>query len=96
MLFHCRDAEEAETIACCEGITFAVRWPEIPMVLETDCAMVATKLKSIAQDRSAGWALVQEAQTSMEELCRLEIVKIRSQNNVAHELAQFAIRSGRS
>jgi len=31
----------------------------------------------------------------MEELCRLEIVKIsRSQNNVAHELAHFAIRSG--
>ena len=33
----------------------------------------------------------------MEELCRFEIVKIsRSQNNVAHELAHFAIRSGRS
>jgi hypothetical protein len=31
----------------------------------------------------------------MEELCRLEMVKIsRSQDNVAHELAHFAIRSG--
>ena len=30
----------------------------------------------------------------MEELCRLDIVKIsRSQNNAAHRLAHFAIRS---
>ena len=91
------DAEEAEAIACCEGIALATRWPDVPMVLETDSAVVAAKLKSNVMDRSVGWSLVQEARTNLEELCRLEIAKIsRSQNNVAHELAHFAIRSGRS
>ena len=40
---------------------------------------------------------MREAQIAMEELSSLDIVKIgRSQNNVAHELAHFAIRSGHS
>ena len=67
------------------------------MVLETDCAMVAAKLKNTDQDRLVGWSLVHEAQIAMEELSSLDIVKIgRSQNNVAHELAHLAIWSGRS
>jgi len=94
---HCRDAEEAEAIACHEGNVLAARWPDVPMMLETDCAVVAAKLKSNVQDRSIGWSLIREARMAMEDLCRLEIAKIsRSQNNVAHELAHFAIRSGRS
>ena len=96
VLSYCRDAEE-EPVACREGITLAARWPETHMVLETDCVVVAAKLKNTDQDRSVGWSLVREAQIAMEELSSLDIVKIgRSQNNVAHELAHFAIRSGRS
>ena len=97
VLLYCRDAEEAEAAACREGITLAAQWPKTHMVLETDCAVVAAKLKNTDQDRSVGWSLVREAQIAMEELSSLDIVKIgRSQNNVAHELAHFAIRSGRS
>ena len=60
------------------------------MVLETDCAVVAAKLKNTDQDRSVGWFLVREAHIAMEEFSSLDIVKIRrSQNNVAHELAHF-------
>ena len=89
--------EEAEAVACREGIVLAARWPDVPMMLETDCAVVAAKLKSNVQDRSIGWSLIREARMAMEDLCRLEIAKIsRSQNNVAHELAHFAIKSGRS
>ena len=74
-----------------------MQWPKTHMVLETDCAMVAAKLKNTDQDRSVDWSLVREAQIAMEELNSLDIVKIgRSKNNVAHELAHFAIRSGRS
>ena len=70
------DAEEAEAIACCEGISLATRWPDVPMVLETDSAVVAAKLKSNVMDRSVGWSLVQEARTNMEELWSLEMAKI--------------------
>ena len=81
VLSYCRDAEEAEATACREGITLAMRWPETHMVLETDCAVVAAKLKNTDQDRSVDWSLVREAQIAMEELNSLDIVKIgRSQN----------------
>ena len=76
VLLYCRDAEEAEAAACREGITLAARWPETHMVLETDCAVVAAKLKNTDQDRSVVWSLVREAQIAMEELSSLDIVKI--------------------
>ena len=96
-LRYCRDAKEAKAVAYCEGIALAAQWPDVLMVLETDSAMVAARLKSNVMDRSVGWFLGREARTNMEELCRLEIAKIsRSKNNVAHELVHFAIRSGRS
>jgi len=96
LLVHCRDAEEGEVAACREGIVMAARWPDLPMVIETDCAAVVERLKSKEQDRSVTWSLIHEARLATEDLCSLDVVKIRSQNNVAHELAHFAIRSGRS
>ena len=75
----------------------AARWPDLPMVLETDCAVIAEKLKSKEKDRSVAWSILHEALQAMEDLHSLEVVKIsRSQNNVAHELAHFALRSGSS
>jgi ribonuclease HI len=95
LLHYCRDAEEAEVFACCEGIALAARWSDVPMVLETNSVVVSAKLKSSVMDQLVGWSLVREAWTNMEELFRLEIVKIsRSPNNAAHELAHIAIRSG--
>jgi hypothetical protein len=41
-----REAEEADVVVCHEGIALAAHWLDVPMVLETDCAMVADKLKS--------------------------------------------------
>jgi hypothetical protein len=41
-----RDAEEAEVVVCREGIALAAHWLDVPMVLETDCAVVVDKLKS--------------------------------------------------
>jgi len=52
LLHHCRDAEEEEAAACHEGVAMAARWPDIPMVLETKCAVVAGRLKSKEHDYS--------------------------------------------
>ena len=88
------DAEEAEAMACREGIAMAARWPDFPMV-ETHSAVVADKQKSREEDRSLAWSILQEARLHMVDLCSLDVVKIsRCQNNVAHELAHFG--SGRS
>jgi ribonuclease HI len=97
LLRHCRDAVEAEVVACREGIILAARWPEVPMILETDCAVVVGKLRNPVQDRSLIWSTIQEATVGMEDLCRVEVLKIsRAQNNTAHQLAHYAIRSSSS
>jgi hypothetical protein len=54
LLRYCREAGEAEAIARCEGIALATQWLDVPMVLETDYAVVAAKLKSNVMDRSVG------------------------------------------
>ena len=84
-------------MACREGIALAARWPDVPMFLETDYAVVAEKLRNSTQDRFLLWFTLQEATLGMEDLCRVEVLKIsRDQNNVAHQLAHYAIRSSSS
>jgi hypothetical protein len=70
----------------------ALRWPDIPMVLESDCQTVVSKLHAAGCDRSILWQFIDEARAVGAQVCKLEIIKIsRKQNNLAHELAQFAI-----
>ena len=97
MIFHCRDAEEAEAIACREGVHLALRWPDAPMILESDCHSMVAKLRANVRDRSSIWQIIEEAQEVGGQLRRLELVKIsRVQNNLPHELAQFSITSRES
>ena len=94
VIFHCRDAKEAEARACLEGVHLAHRWPEIPMIMESDCHSVVTKLKENTRDRSSIWQLIEGACKVWGQLSRIEFSQIsRVQNNLAHDLAQFAIRS---
>jgi len=43
IISHCSDAGEAEARACLEGVHMDMRWPEIPMILESDCQTVVAK-----------------------------------------------------
>ena len=77
-----------------EGVRLALRWPDAPMILESDCSSVVAKLRSKARDRSTIWQFIEETHEVGDQLERLEWPKIsRVQNNLAHELAQYAIRS---
>nr|AWA44923.1 UPI0001A83545 related cluster [Saccharum officinarum] len=109
LLHYCRDAEEAEVFACCEGIALAARWSDVPMeaevfaccegialaarwsdvpmVLETNYVVVSAKLKSSVMDQLVGWSLVREARTNMEELFRLEIVKISRSHKIMQRMS---------
>ena len=93
-LSHCRDAEEAEATTCLEDLHMALRWPHIPMILESDCQSVVAKFHAKGYDRSALWNVFAMMHDAGSQLCKLEVVKIsRDQNNLAHELARFASRS---
>nr|AWA45125.1 UPI0001A83545 related cluster [Saccharum spontaneum] len=87
LLCYCRDTEEAEVFACCEGIALAARWSDVPMVLETNSVVVSAKLKSSVMDQLVGWSLVREARTNMEELFRLEIVKISRSHRIMQRMS---------
>ncbi|GJN01752.1 hypothetical protein PR202_ga19043 [Eleusine coracana subsp. coracana] len=52
VLLHCRNAEEAEAAACLEGVRQAERWPDCPLILESDCATAIEKIKQDGRDRS--------------------------------------------
>jgi len=92
-MFHCRDAEEAKARACLEGVHLANRWPDIPMILESDCQSVVTQLQAKIHDCSVLWQVIEEARDVGGQLRRMDTVKIsRDQNKLAHELVQFAIR----
>ena len=82
ILSHCRDAEEPEAVACLEGVHLAMRLPEIPMILESDCQTVVTKFHTKGSDRSSVASFRGDAR-------RWNL----DQNNVTHELAHFAIMS---
>lgn len=91
VLFHCADAEEAELIACKEGLRLALQWVAEPITLETDCKTICSALNSTLENRSHLAGLLQEVKELATELRGVEIVHChRSQNRVSHALAKKA------
>ena len=74
MILHCRDAGEAEAIACREGVHLALRWPDAPMILESDCHSMVAKLRANVRDRSSIWQIIEEAQEVGGQLRRMELL----------------------
>jgi hypothetical protein len=80
-------------LACLEGVRMALRWPEIPMILESDCQTAVTKFHIKDCDHSALWSVFAEMHDVGSQLCKLEVIKIsRDHNNMMHELTRFASR----
>ncbi|TVU21275.1 hypothetical protein EJB05_30902, partial [Eragrostis curvula] len=97
LLFHCRDAEEAEAAACLEGVRLSTRWPDASCVLESDCSAVVEKVNMKTPDRSIVSAIIGDIQSEMWQFRAFRVCKVRrEQNKVAHELAQWAIKSSSS
>jgi ribonuclease HI len=92
---HCRDAEEAEALACLEGIVLGRRWPDHEMILESDCSQLVDKLQAKDRDRSLVAPIICDILKESSSLVSVSFSKVRrEQNKVAHELAQLAMRSG--
>jgi ribonuclease HI len=97
VLFGCRDAEEAETWACLDGIRLTGRWSDMSLILESDCSLLVEKINKKAMDRSVTAGLIQEIKQEFSTWRSPKVLKIgRDQNSTAHELAQHAVRSGSS
>jgi ribonuclease HI len=89
----CASAEEAEILACLEGIRYLAAHPQCPGVLETDCARIIDVLTSTEKDRSTNWSLLLEAKALLDLLPVVKVCKVsRVGNKVAHDLAQLGKR----
>jgi hypothetical protein len=92
---HCRDAEEAEALACLEGLKFADHWPnQIRVELETDYANIVMKIQRNTRDCSVLLAIVGFIKEGMTRRRACQIQKIwRDHNRIAHNLAHYALKS---
>lgn len=74
VLFHCADAEEAELLACKEGLNLALQWCPHPVTVETDCKPVCSMLNSMVENRSRMAGLLREVKQLAEELKEVDFV----------------------
>jgi hypothetical protein len=92
----CASAEEAEILACLEGLrqlTLLQRWTAF---LESDCLRPVHAISSNSEEQSASWALILEARELSKIYQDISVLKVdRVNNGVAHVLAQLG-KSGLS
>jgi hypothetical protein len=89
----CGSAEEAEVLACLEGLRYLAANPQRPGILDTDCSRIVTVLEAMDMDRSAHWSLFLEARTRLDMLPQVKLSRVgRECNRVAHDLAQLGKR----
>ena len=89
----CASAEEAEALACLQGLRYLIENPQQPGILESDCARLVSLLSSSETDRSAHWSLLAEARELLNILPEVKMSKVdRVSNAVAHDLAQLGKR----
>ncbi|RCV07636.1 hypothetical protein SETIT_1G260900v2 [Setaria italica] len=67
-LRHCRDAKEAEALACLEGIRMVAWWADRDTVLEADCSTVIDKLRKGGMDRSQVAPVIMDAMCEAEQM----------------------------
>ncbi|EEE62913.1 hypothetical protein OsJ_17718 [Oryza sativa Japonica Group] len=57
----CSEAPESEILAFVDGLSKAIQWTSLPIVVETDCLIVLHLLDSKEKDRSMFASIIQEA-----------------------------------
>ena len=87
---------EAEVSACAEGIALALEWSTLPFIVEIDYYVAAQMLMDDTPNRSSVAALIEKGKLLLKSGRDYSIAHVRrSQNNVAHALAQMGRSSTR-
>ena len=89
----CASVEDAEAVACLEGVQLSNEWIRKPTMIESDCHCVVTSLLFDDENRASFSNIVKEIKFAMSAMPEVKVCKIgRECNKVAHELAQLAKR----
>ena len=91
---NCLDAEEAEARVALFGIQAATVLTCPNVILELDCFAIANALRSSSPDRSANWAVIEEAKMILKNRdFHISLIK-RASNSAADSLAKKARTEG--
>jgi ribonuclease HI len=86
----CTPAEEAEVLACLEGLKHAINLQGASVTVESDCARIVQVLTEANRDSSPSWCVYLECQELLLLYRHIKVAKVdRGSNNVAHFLAQL-------
>lgn len=85
VLFRCASANDAEGLACAEGLRLVFQWHPGPTILESDSARMVATLGDKSDDRSELRSTLLEAKEYLQ--------LVPECNRVAHELAHLAKRN---
>jgi hypothetical protein len=88
-------AEEAEALACWEGIKLADHWSKnIAVHVESGCANIVEKVENGEGDCSVISAVLMDIKREMVQRGSCKVKKIwREENQIAHNLAKFAFKN---
>jgi hypothetical protein len=89
-ILNCRDALESEIYSVYAGLSLALQWCSLPLVVESDCLEVVNMLKSEGIDRSVYAPMIEEIKTLLKvhHTCITHVK--RCQNSSSHFLANLA------
>jgi ribonuclease HI len=91
----CSSSEEAEILACLEGLQHLITLRRWPAILESDCLRVVQALTSEEVESSPCWAVIHEARELLKIFRGITVLKVdRVSNGVAHVLAQVGKSGG--
>ncbi|XP_071683470.1 uncharacterized protein [Lolium perenne] len=92
----CRDATEAEIMAIEEGVTLALQWTDLRLIVESDCSTVVELITGTKPNRSAYTFRINVIRELLRERgSRLAKIS-RDANMVSHGLAQLGKVHGRT
>jgi ribonuclease HI len=92
-LDHIVSAEEAEALACLEGMRLVMEWVQLPVLVETDCSTLVQALGKSVTNRARWAGIIREIKEMSWLLleCKFSHTQ-RGTNQAAHGLAQLAMR----
>lgn len=74
-ILHCTDADQAEALACLEGIRIGAKWSDRDFVLESDCVNVLNMIREKGINRSLVAPIILDVEKELVSLKSVEFVK---------------------
>ncbi|SPT16230.1 unnamed protein product [Triticum aestivum] len=90
LLFYCNNVLEAEIQAIKSGMSMAIEWSNLPVLVQSDSMVALSSMTDASLDKSANGQLVRDIKNYMLQREFKPVKIVRSQKMVSHCLANYA------